>query len=277
MTNLRLVKPLSGVPSRTGSVDKDRVINYRLDSLVRCQDSYVLCPPVPKLRSVLYGECPPMLPISIPLPRFSDNDFVASYVWSSSVPTQQCPSSPKSRASTVCIDINAFGLECSRSGDCQPSVSPGAVDRQGVSSVDICDYAQSDVSMVLSRFQPLNQPHSPVDMSSDSQIVVESPTLYDTPAEPLDMSTVVDRVAQVSQASGLSSVQLSTNRVCEDYMYDTLDVFPVFQVSPDAEGYYPDTSPVMHRNVPKNHWTHWFTVLYRWKQLGRSTASLGVW
>ena len=102
-------------------------------------------------------------------------------------------------------------------GHCHPSLSPGAVNREGVSS-DV----QSDTSMVLSRF------HSAVDISSDSQIVVESTTLYDAPAEPLDMSTVVHRVAQLSQVSGLSSVQLSPHRVCEDYTHNTLDVFPLF-------------------------------------------------
>ena len=97
--------------------------------------------------------------------------------------------------------------------------------------------------MMLSHFQPLNRRQSPVDVFSDSQIVVESPSLYDALAEPLDMSTVVDRVAQLSQSSGLSSVQLSPNRVCEDYMYNTLDVFPLFQVSPETEEYFTNTSP----------------------------------
>ena len=118
----------------------------------------------------------------------------------SPVATQQYPSSPESRASTVCIDLDAFGSEYSRSGDCNTLVSPGAVDREGVSLV-----------------------------------------------EPLDMSTVVERVAQLFQESGFSSIQLLPNRVCEHYTYNTLDVFPVFQVSPDVEGYYPDTSPLCHR------------------------------
>ena len=30
----------------------------------------------------------------------------------------------------------------------------------------------------------------------------------------------------------------------EDFTYDTLDVFPVFQVSQEPDGYFPDTSPV---------------------------------
>ena len=58
------------------------------------------------------------------------------------------------------------------------------------------------------------------------------------------MSMAIDRVAQLSQVSGLSSVQLSPNRVCEDYLYDTLDVFLLFQVSPEADGYCHDTSQV---------------------------------
>ena len=107
-----------------------------------------------------------------------------------------CPVS-ESRASTVCVDLDAFGSEFSRSSDYQASVAPVVVDREGVSSVDFGDDVQSDVSMVLSRFQPLNRPYSPVDISSDSQVVVESPRLYETPAEPLDMSTFVDMVAKL--------------------------------------------------------------------------------
>ena len=43
--------------------------------------------------------------------------------------------------------------------------------------------------------------------------------------------------------------------MCEDYTHNTLDVFPVFQVSPDDEGYYTDTSSVTPpdlRNLPKS-------------------------
>ena len=66
------------------------------------------------------------------------------------------------------------------------------------------------------------------------------------------------RVAQLYQVYGLSSIQLSPNRGCEDYAYNILDVFPVFQVSPDAEGYFPDMSPVTPtdlRNLPKAPYT----------------------
>ena len=48
-----------------------------------------------------------------------------------------------------------------------------------------------------------------------------------------------------SQISVLSSIQLSPKWVREDYIYDTVDVFPVFQVSPDTAKYLPATSPIM--------------------------------
>ena len=51
-------------------------------------------------------------------------------------------------------------------------------------------------------------------------------------------------VVQMSQVSGLSSIQLSPNRVCEHFSCVTVDVFPVYQVSPDITGYLPATSPV---------------------------------
>ena len=96
----RAVSPVKpGVLTRTAS-----------STIVSSASSYT--PPVPKLRSVLYSECPPMLPISIPLPRFADKNFVPSHVRSSSVATQQYPSSPEFRASTVCVDLDVFGSEC---------------------------------------------------------------------------------------------------------------------------------------------------------------------
>ena len=43
----------------------------------------------------------------------------------------------------------------------------------------------------LSRFQPLNRPHSLVDISSDSQVVMELPTHYETPAVAVDISALI--------------------------------------------------------------------------------------
>ena len=39
-------------------------------------------------------------------------------------------------------------------------------------------------------------------------------------------------------------MQLSHNRVHVDYVYDTMDVFPVFQVSLEIDGYLPAMSQV---------------------------------
>ena len=134
---------IPGVSTRTAS---SMIVSSAL-SYARTALSYA--PLVPKPRSVLYGECPPILSISISLPRFADKNFVPSHVRSSSVATQQYPSSPESRASTVCVDLDAFGSECSRSSDCPVSVSPVAVDRESVSSVDFGDDVQSDTEPTL--------------------------------------------------------------------------------------------------------------------------------
>ena len=112
------------------------------------------------------------------------------------------------------------------------SVSPGGIDRVSVSSGDSGDDGPTDVSLLLSWFQPLNHSSSPVDVSRDSQVVVESPSHYEAPAVPVNISGLVESVVQLSQIYALSSLQLSHNRVREDYAYDTMDVFPVFQVSP---------------------------------------------
>ena len=74
---------------------------------------------------------------------------------------------------------------------------------------------------------------------------MESPSHYEAPAVPVSILALIESVVQLSQIYALSSVQLSPNRVREDYSYDIMDVFPVFQVSPEIDGYIPATSPVM--------------------------------
>ena len=103
------------------------------------------------------------------------------------------------------------------------------------------DNVQTDMSMELSRFQPLNRPHSPVDVSGDLHVVVESPSHYEAPAVPVNILALIERVVPMSQIFALPFVQLSPNRVCEDYTCETVDVFPVYQVSPDTTGYIPAT------------------------------------
>ena len=95
------------------------------------------------------------------------------------------------------------------------------------------DGNQTDMVVEVSRIQPLNRPQTPA-VNSDLQLVVESPIHYEVPAVPINISALVESVVQLSQIYALSSVQMSPNRVCEDYTYDTMDVCPVFQVSPDA-------------------------------------------
>ena len=101
------------------------------------------------------------------------------------------------------------------------------------------------MSTITSRFSPLKPPGSLVSMESVDQVVVQSPTSYDAPVVPLDISPVADHLAtcnpQESQVSHLSSVQLSPNRMHEDFEFDILDVFPV---SPSTDGYLPCISPV---------------------------------
>ena len=146
--------------------------------------------------------------------------------------TQPFPLSPESHASTVCVDLDAFPLEGSGSSDSFISVSPVEVDRVSISSVNSDDDDQTDMAVEVSQCQPLNHPQTPV--YSDSQLVVESPSHYEAPAVPIRISALVESVVQLSQISALSSVQRSPNRVREDYTYDTVYVFPVFQVSLNA-------------------------------------------
>ena len=88
-------------------------------------------------------------------------------------------------------------------------------------------------------------------MVSVDQVVVESPTSYDAPVVPLEISPVADHFATLkSQVSHLSSVQLSPNRVRENLDYDTLDVFPMFTVSPRTDAYLPCVSPIVSLSSP---------------------------
>ena len=86
------------------------------------------------------------------------------------------------------------------------------------------------------------------------QVVVESPMPYNAPVVPLELSPVADHFAPLnpheSQVSHLSSVHLSPNRVRIDFDFDTLDVFPVFPVSPRTDGYLPLSSLVSSLGSP---------------------------
>ena len=62
---------------------------------------------------------------------------------------------------------------------------------------------------------------------------------------PTSIWELLDSVAQICRMSALPSVQFSPNREREDWTSETVDVFPVYQVSPNNTGYSPETSPVM--------------------------------
>ena len=107
---------------------------------------------------------------------------------------------------------------------------------------------------------------------------MESPSHYEAPAVPLNISALMESVVQLSQIAALSSVQLSPNLVCDDYTYDTVNVFPVCHVSPDTAEYLPATSPVtppVTGSLPTSLIPRGRTLCYR-EQLGRSTVSSDV-
>ena len=65
-----------------------------------------------------------------------------------------------------------------------------------------------------------------------SVCVVESPSHYPSPTDPVVLSAV-------------SSMLISPNRVWEDCSSVTLDVYPVYEVSPDTMCWVPANAPVM--------------------------------
>ena len=160
--------------------------------------------PTPRPCSLIYDGRPYILQLSLDLPRFADKNFLPSMLQSILVAAQPYPPSPESHASMVCVDLDAFATEGSRSNDGhspvslveQPNMSVSLVkkDRVSVSSVNSGDDEQTDISLELSRFEPLNHPTSPVH-SGASQVVVESPSHYEAPAVPVAISALLDSVS----------------------------------------------------------------------------------
>ena len=101
----------------------------------------------------------------------------------------------------------------------------------------------AEMSTIMIRILTLHRPESPATtVMSVQQVVVVSPTSYETPEAPLDLSSVANQAG--SQESYISSLQLSPNRVNQDCDYGMRDVFPVFTVSPDNDVFVPCVSPV---------------------------------
>ena len=183
-------------------------------------------PQVPKMRSTSFGWWQPILPVSLPLPRFATQPVAPDIGQSSSVVTQKYPSSPGFRSSIPCLDLAVFDSGCSGSVSIDSPVSAVDMDRDVVDQPELGEIVGSGMATTMSRFSALNPRWSP--LSSVPHIVVESPTSYEAPVGFKDEYPAADRAGPLlSQESQLSSVQLSTNRVREDYDFDTMDVFPI--------------------------------------------------
>ena len=61
-----------------------------------------------------------------------------------------------------------------------------------ISSVNSGDGDPTDMVMEVSRIQPLNRPQSQV--TSHSQLVVESPSHYEAPVVPISITALVESV-----------------------------------------------------------------------------------
>ena len=113
---------------------------------------------------------------------------------------------------------------------------------------------RSSVRICYSRFLPLRSPVSPVSPDGVEQVVVESPTPYDVPVVAFNISSVGEQLEicnpRESRELPLSSVPLSPNRVSGDFDFGTMDVFPVFTVSPNTDGYLPHISRVSSPGSP---------------------------
>ena len=170
-----------------------------------------------------WGRAPPF-PIDLRLSNFADKDIIPSRLQCMWVATQDYPASPGSLASqSLCLDLDAI-----LSGDTEVGASSDIC----VNAVLVISVYSSDPDTADDDFPscPPSETGSPVS-ASVSSCVVESPSHYVTPSEPVVLSAV-------------SSVMISPNRVREDCTLVTRDTDPVFEVSPDTTGYVPATPPV---------------------------------
>ena len=197
-----------------------------------------------------------ILPVSFPLLRFATQNVAPDIGQSSSVVTQKYPSLPGSQSSTPCLDLAAFDSECLGSATMGSPVSAVDVDRGVLDSPELNEVVASGMCTITSWFSPLNPRQSPVSVLSVLQIVIESPTANEAPVGSKDMCPAADQVvpllpqeSQVPVRSQLSSVQLSPNQVREDYDFNTMDVFPVYTVSPRNDGYFPSVAPISSPNA----------------------------
>ena len=147
--------------------------------------------------------------------------------------------------------FNLFESECLGSVSMDSPVPAVDMDRDVVDPPELSEVVGSEMAMTTSRFSPLNPRRSSV--LSVSQIVVESLMSNEAPVGFTDECPTAVRAGpllpQESQVSQWSSVQLSPNRVREYYDFDTLDVLPMYAVSPRNYGYFPSVSPISSPNA----------------------------
>ena len=179
-------------------------------------------------RPLLYDGRPPILPVMIWLPKVVDDDVASSddlpYVI---VPPGDPAYSSASRSYSRSPRRVAVS---SGSGDGVHPASPVSMvgSEPGAMSVFSSD---ADLEDELSRFRPLQAPVSPVSVVA-SMGVMESPSRYLEPVVPSVNSAVS------------SSVRVSSVQDREVSSAVTIDVFPVYELSPDTSYYVPETSPV---------------------------------
>ena len=152
------------------------------------------------------------MPIDLLLPKFADKDFIPSRLQSMWVATPIF-----SACQSPCLDLDAISEEDSdaKSGNALHA-SPITV-----ISVDSSN-SDPDSSEDNSSTGSSSVPGSPTS-SGTLVCVVVSPSHYLTPDEPVVLSAA-------------SSVLISLNRVREDCVSVTAEVYPVFEVSPDTTG-----------------------------------------
>ena len=172
--------------------------------------------PVPL--SHLYGGRPPILPVTLWMLDFADKNFVLSTSQSIVVAPMENPASPPaSRTSSWSLDRDAISSGDSRSSDSALRASPvSKVDPESAVMPTHSSVSDPDLVDELCQLQPLYVP-APVS-ASVSVGVVESPSHYPVPAEPVMLYVV-------------SSAQVSPNQVRKERASVTLDVFPVYEVS----------------------------------------------
>ena len=130
----------------------------------------------------------------------------------------------------MCLDLDAISSGDSESGSSALRASPVSMVDQDIAVISVhSSDSDPDSSDEPCQSRSLTELELPVPVGVSFR-VVESPSHYQALAEPVGLSAI-------------SSVLISPNRVREDCSSATLDVYPVYEVSPDTTSYVPATTP----------------------------------